>query len=318
MDITNILKGIVGSIIYGAGLLIGVSPAKSGATDNLSNLLKGVGNEFLADVAELRVESFSEALRQRHINKVVADRMRAAFAEQPENLSIILKDIVRSNQKSPATTAPAKPVKIKRHTVAVLSKIWLWQMDPDNLKNACAKSLEFCQATQPQQDAILSLLRDACSDFLEQSYQSLNTDSRVMASVIIQAIGSRLDTLGNQIEEFTNKHPYPATDRLPRLDQAEVQQSILDVCLLKCPHCGNSIGDRFRKLNETSYQCLNCDRVFFCLPRRDEEIEAMSRRIACDLESYSRELIDCVQREHQTTRAEIQKEGQATRSFLAS
>ena len=337
VNIGEKLKKIFGVIAYGTGIALGSANAVLGGGDN--NILgvgadfsKDIGSEFLADVLETEFDSLGEWLEAHRFNRKFAEKLKVLL--KTPDLREVVKDIVNVNSKKRLTAEkssgrPDKAQNIKARDVATLSRVWLCQYDKENIEKACKRSEQFNKLDDEKKAHVLEILETACSIYLEDAYDNLDKDSKVLASVIIRSLGSRIADLADSMHTFVERHQIDT--RRVRLEQATVKEVLYEAYTLKCPFCGNVRADTLSDSGNHKYECGNCDTIFFCGPessydqeKLEEFIDTRSTEIVEKLTSLItqldekiadnfKKLSESVKDEGEKTREHIAKEGEKTR-----
>ena len=351
VNIGEKLKKIFGVIAYGTGIALGSANAVLGGGDNSilgvgADLSKGIGTEFLADVGESEFDSLGEWLEAHRFNRKFAEKLKVLL-KTPE-LREVVKDIVNVNSKKrlaaeKSSGRPDKAQNIKARDVATLSRVWLCQYDKEYIEKACKRSEQFNKLDDEKKERVLEILETACSIYLEDAYDNLDKDSKVLASVIIRSLGSRIADLADSMHTFVERHQIDA--RGVRLEQATVKEVLYEAYTLKCPFCGNVRADTLSDSGNHKYECGNCDTIFFCGPessydqeKLEEFIDTRSTEIVEKLTSLITQLDEKIadnfkklsesvkdegektrehdSKEHERTRAEIAKSAQNAKELL--
>ena len=285
VNIGEKLKKIFGVIAYGTGIALGSANAVLGGGDNNilgvgADLSKGIGTEFLADVGESEFDSLGEWLEAHRFNRKFAEKLKVLL-KTPE-LREVVKDIVNVNSKKrlaaeKSSGRPDKAQNIKARDVATLSRVWLCQYDKEYIEKACKRSEQFNKLDDEKKAHVLEILETACSIYLEDAYDNLDKDSKVLASVIIRSLGSRIADLAGSMHTFVERHQIDA--RGVRLEQATVKEVLYEAYTLKCPFCGNVRADTLSDSGNHKYECGNCDTIFFCGPESSYDQEKLEKFI---------------------------------------
>ena len=337
VNIGEKLKKIFGVIAYGTGIALGSANAVLGGGDNNilgvgANLSKGIGTEFLADVGETEFDSLGKWLEAHQFNRKFAEKLKVLL--KTPDLREVVKDIVNVNSKKrfdaeKSSGRPDKAQNIKARDVATLSRVWLCQYDKEYIEKACKRSEQFNKLDDEKKAHVLEILETACSIYLEDAYDNLDKDSKVLASVIIRSLGSRIADLADSMHTFVERHQIDT--RGVRLEQATVKEVLYEAYTLKCPFCGNVRADTLSDSGNHKYECGNCDTIFFCGPessydqeKLEEFIDTRSTEIVKKLTSLItqldekiadnfKKLSESVKDEGEKTREHIAKEGEKTR-----
>ena len=285
VNIGEKLKKIFGVIAYGTGIALGSANAVLGGGDNSilgvgADLSKGIGTEFLADVGESEFDSLGEWLEAHRFNRKFAEKLKVLL--KTPDLREVVKDIVNVNSKKRLTAEkssgrPDKAQNIKARDVATLSRVWLCQYDKEYIKKACERSEKFNKLDDEKKAHVLEILETACSVYLEDAYDNLDKDSKVLASVIIRSLGSRIADLADSMHTFVERHQIDARGVL--LEQATVKEVLYEAYTLKCPFCGNDRADTLSDSGNHKYECGNCDTIFFCGPESSYDQEKLEKFI---------------------------------------
>ena len=341
VNIGEKLKKIFGVIAYGTGIALGSANAVLGGGDNNilgvgANLSKGIGTEFLADVGETEFDSLGKWLEAHQFNRKFAEKLKVLL--KTPDLREVVKDIVNVNSKKrfdaeKSSGRPDKAQNIKARDVATLSRVWLCQYDKEYIEKACKRSEQFNKLDDEKKAHVLEILETACSIYLEDAYDNLDKDSKVLASVIIRSLGSRIADLADSMHTFVERHQIDT--RGVRLEQATVKEVLYEAYTLKCPFCGNVRADTLSDSGNHKYECGNCDTIFFCGPessydqeKLEEFIDTRSTEIVKKLTSLItqldekiadnfKKLSESVKDEGEKTREHIAKEGEKTREHIA-
>ena len=351
VNIGEKLKKIFGVIAYGTGIALGSANAVLGGGDNSilgvgADFSKGIGTEFLADVLETEFDSLGEWLEAHRFNRKFAEKLKVLL--KTPDLREVVKDIVNVNSKKRLTAEKSsgrsgKERDIKARDVATLSRVWLCQYDKEYIEKACKRSEQFNKLDDEKKAHVLEILETACSVYLEDAYDNLDKDSKVLASVIIRSLGSRITDLADSMHTFVERHQIDA--RGVRLEQATVKEVLYEAYTLKCPFCGNVRADTLSDSGNHKYECGNCDTIFFCGPessydqeKLEEFIDTRSTEIVEKLTSLITQLDEKISdnfkklsesvkdegektrehdsKEHERTRAEIAKSAQNAKELL--
>ena len=329
VNIGEKLKKIFGVIAYGTGIALGSANAVLGGGDNSilgvgADLSKGIGTEFLADVGESEFDSLGEWLEAHRFNRKFAEKLKVLL--KTPDLREVVKDIVNVNSKKRLTAEkssgrPDKAQNIKARDVATLSRVWLCQYDKEYIKKACERSEQFNKLDDEKKERVLEILETACSIYLEDAYDNLDKDSKVLASVIIRSLGSRIADLADSMHTFVERHQIDA--RGVRLEQATVKEVLYEAYTLKCPFCGNDRADTLSDSGNHKYECGNCDTIFFCGPESSYDQEKLKEFIDTQFKKLSESVKDEGEKtrehdsqEHEKTRAVIAKSAQNAKELL--
>ena len=314
-NISENLKKIFGVIAYGTGVALDSVGAAfgSGGKGILgvgADLSKGIGTEFLADVGESEFDSLGEWLEAHRFNRKFAEKLKVLL--KTPDLREVVKDIVNVNSKKRLTAEkssgrPDKAQNIKARDVATLSRVWLCQYDKEYIKKACKRSEQFNKLDDEKKERVLEILETACSIYLEDAYDNLDKDSKVLASVIIRSLGSRVADLADSMHTFVERHQIDASG--VRLEQATVKEVLYEAYTLKCPFCGNDRADTLSDSGNHKYKCGNCDTIFFCGPESSYDQEKLEEFI----DTQFKKLSESVKDEGEKTREHIAQEGEKNR-----
>ena len=314
-NISENLKKIFGVIAYGTGVALDSVGAAfgSGGKGILgvgADLSKGIGTEFLADVGESEFDSLGEWLEAHRFNRKFAEKLKVLL--KTPDLREVVKDIVNVNSKKRLTDEkssgrPDKAQNIKARDVATLSRVWLCQYDKEYIKKACERSEQFNKLDDEKKERVLEILETACSIYLEDAYDNLDKDSKVLASVIIRSLGSRVADLADSMHTFVERHQIDA--RGVRLEQATVKEVLYEAYTLKCPFCGNVSAATLSDSGNHKYKCGNCDTIFFCGPESSYDQEKLEEFI----DTQFKKLSESVKDEGEKTREHIAQEGEKNR-----
>lgn len=330
VNIGEKLKKIFGVIAYGTGIALGSANAVLGGGDNSilgvgADLSKGIGTEFLADVGESEFDSLGEWLEAHRFNRKFAEKLKVLL--KTPDLREVVKDILNVNSKKRLTAEkssgrPDKAQNIKARDVATLSRVWLCQYDKEYIKKACGRSEKFNKLDDEKKERVLEILETACSIYLEDAYDNLDKDSKVLASVIIRSLGSRIADLADSMHTFVERHQIDA--RGVRLEQATVKEVLYEAYTLKCPFCGNVRADTLSDSGNHKYECGNCDTIFFCGPESsyDQEklekfIDSRSAEIVEKLTSLITQLDEKIADNFKKLSESVKDEGEKTREHIA-
>ena len=285
VNIGEKLKKIFGVIAYGTGIALGSANAVLGGGGKGilgvgADLSKGIGTEFLADVGESEFDSLGEWLEAHRFNRKFAEKLKALL--KTPDLREVVKDIVNVNSKKRLTAEkssgrPDKAQNIKARDVATLSRVWLCQYDKEYIEKACKRSEQFNKLDDEKKERVLEILETACSIYLEDAYDNLDKDSKVLASVIIRSLGSRIADLADSMHTFVERHQIDASG--VRLEQATVKEVLYEAYTLKCPFCGNVSAATLSDSGNHKYKCGNCDTIFFCGPESSYDQEKLEKFI---------------------------------------
>ena len=351
VNIGEKLKKIFGVIAYGTGIALGSANAVLGGGDNSilgvgADLSKGIGTEFLADVGESEFDSLGEWLEAHRFNRKFAEKLKVLL--KTPDLREVVKDIVNVNSKKRLTDEkssgrPDKAQNIKARDVATLSRVWLCQYDKEYIKKACERSEQFNKLDDEKKERVLEILETACSIYLEDAYDNLDKDSKVLASVIIRSLGSRIADLADSMHTFVERHQIDA--RGVRLEQATVKEVLYEAYTLKCPFCGNVRAATLSDSGNHKYKCGNCDTIFFCGPESsydqeklekfidtrsaeivekltslitqlDEKIADNFKKLSESVKAEGEKIREHDSKEHERTRAEIARSAQNAKELL--
>ena len=314
-NISENLKKLFGVIAYGTGIALGSANAVLGGGGKGilgvgADLSKGIGTEFLADVGESEFDSLGEWLEAHRFNRKFAEKLKVLL--KTPDLREVVKDIVNVNSKKRLTAEkssgrPDKAQNIKARDVATLSRVWLCQYDKENIEKACKRSEQFNKLDDEKKERVLEILETACSIYLEDAYDNLDKDSKVLASVIIRSLGSRVADLADSMHTFVERHQIDA--RGVRLEQATVKEVLYEAYTLKCPFCGNDRADTLSDSGNHKYKCGNCDTIFFCGPESSYDQEKLEEFI----DTQFKKLSESVKDEGEKTREHIAQEGEKNR-----
>ena len=324
------LKRLFGVVAYGAGVVLNSVSLGEGVLGEIGNLAKGVGMEFIADKAETDFESFGEWLENHKFNKDFAQKLKGIL-DAPELVKVV-KDIVKVNSKKPYKNQSPKKlsgrsnkdgqdIDFKARDVAMLSRIWLCQYNKDNIKKACKKSKQFTNLNNEQQAIILEFFETSCSIYLEDAYDGLDKDYKVLASVIIRSLGSQISALQADMKAFAESHPVKNTDKV-NLNKATVKEILYEAYTLKCPFCGNVDADTLTLSDSGNhkYKCGKCNTIFFCGPASSLDKETLesfisnfAKLILDDLSSLIKQLDKNIEEIFNRLSEEVSSEGEKTR-----
>ena len=326
VNIGEKLKKIFGVIAYGTGIALGSANAVLGGGDKGilgvgADLSKGIGTEFLADVGESEFDSLGKWLEAHRFNRKFAEKLKVLL--KTPDLREVVKDIVNVNSKKRLTAEkssgrPDKAQNIKARDVATLSRVWLCQYDKEYIKKACGRSEKFNKLDDEKKEHVLEILETACSIYLEDAYDNLDKDSKVLASVIIRSLGSRVADLADSMHIFVERHQIDA--RGVWLEQATVKEVLYEAYTLKCPFCGNVRADTLSDSGNHKYKCGNCDTIFFCGPESSYDQKKLEKFIdtrSAEIVDNFKKLSESVKDEGEKTREHIAKEGENTREHIA-
>ena len=321
------LKRLFGVVAYGAGVVLNSVSLGEGVLGEIGNLAKGVGTEFISDVAENDFESFGKWLEDHQFNKNFAQKLKDILNKS--ELVEVVEDIVNANSEKPyknqshkklsgRSNKDGQDIDFKARDVAMLSRIWLCQYNKDNIKRACQKSKQFTNLSDEQKAIILEFFETSCSIYLEDAYDRLEKDYKVLASVIIRSLGSQISALQADMKAFAESHPVNA-DQVT-LNKATVQEILYEAYTLKCPFCGNVNADTLSDSGNHKYKCGNCDTIFFCGPASslDEKklesfISAFAEGILDNLSSLIAVLDQNIEENFNRLSEEVSSEGEKTR-----
>ena len=327
------LKRLFGVVAYGAGVVLNSVSLGKGVLGVFGNLATGVGTEFNADVAETDFESFGKWLENHNFNKNFAKKLKGIL-DTPELVEVV-KDIVKANSKKPYKNQPPKKlsgrsnkdgqdIDFKARDVAMLSRIWLCQYNKDNIKQACQKSKQFTNLGDEKKAIILEFFETSCSIYLEDAYDGLEQDYKVLASVIIRSLGSQISALQADMKAFAKYHPVKNTDKV-NLNKATVKEILHEAYTLKCPFCGNVDADTLSDSGNHKYKCGNCDTIFFCGPASSLErkklksfISNLANRILGELSSLIAVLDQNIEENFNRLSEKVSSEGEKTRECIFS
>ena len=325
------LKRLFGVVAYGAGVVLNSVSLGEGVLGEIGNLAKGVGTEFIADKAETDFESFGEWLENHKFNKDFAQKLKGIL-DAPELVKVV-KDIVKVNSKKPYKNQSPKKlsgrsnkdgqdIDFKARDVAMLSRIWLCQYNKDNIKRACQKSKQFTNLSDEQKAIILEFFETSCSIYLEDAYDRLEKDYKVLASVIIRSLGSQISALQADMKAFAESHPVKNTDKV-NLNKATVKEILYEAYTLKCPFCGNVDADTLTLSDSGNhkYKCGKCNTIFFCGPASSLNksfISDLAEGIHDNLSSLIAVLDQNIEENFNRLSEKVSSEGEKTRECIFS
>ena len=323
------LKRLFGVVAYGAGVVLNSVSLGEGVLGEIGNLAKGVGTEFISDVAENDFESFGKWVENHQFYKNFAQKLKDIL-DTPELVEVV-KDIVKANSKKPYKNQPPKKlsgrsnkdgqdIDFKARDVAMLSRIWLCQYNKDNIKQACQKSKQFTNLGDEKKAIILEFFETSCSIYLEDAYDGLEQDYKVLASVIIRSLGSQISALQADMKAFAESHPVDA-DKV-NLKKTTVKEILYEAYTLKCPLCGNVEADTLTLSDSgnNKYKCGKCDTIFFCGPassldkkKLESFISNLANRILGELSSLIAVLDQNIEENFNRLSEKVSSEGEKTR-----
>ena len=301
------LKKLFGCVAYGLGMTIEtVSPCISqgkGILGNIAELSKGIGTEFLSDVLEDEFESLGSWLETHKFNKRFAHTLESL--KDAPNIWAAIVEIINSNANARNTTRK-KHSTITTDSVAAISKVWLNPYKKDFIVNSCKNSEKYNRLNENDKTLVRDILFTACNIYLEAAFEEfLGKEEKILASVIVCALGSKIDNYTDEMRVFVERHRIAEGTRIS-YDKTHVTEIVKETFALVCQWCGTHDAKNFVKdrLEENKYICKACGTACFMISHK-ASVEEIADKIANRLAEFTAELYKKIDEDGKTTRARI-------------
>ena len=301
------LKKLFGCVAYGLGMTIEtvsqcISQGK-GILGNIAELSKGIGTEFLSDVLEDEFESLGSWLETHKFNKRFAHTLESL--KDAPNIWAAIVEIINSNANARNTTRK-KHSTITTDSVAAISKVWLNPYKKDFIVNSCKNSEKYNRLNENDKTLVRDILFTACNIYLEAAFEEfLGKEEKILASVIVYALGSKIDNYTDEMRVFVERHRIAEGTRIS-YDKTHVTEIVKETFALVCQWCGTHDAKNFVKdrLEENKYICKACGTACFMISHK-ASAEEIADKIANRLAEFTAELYKKIDEDGKTTRARI-------------
>ena len=301
------LKKLFGCVAYGLGMTIEtvslcISQGK-GILGNIAELSKGIGTEFLSDVLEDEFESLGSWLETHKFNKRFAHTLESL--KDAPNIWAAIVEIINSNANARNTTRK-KHSTITTDSVAAISKVWLNPYKKDFIVNSCKNSEKYNRLNENDKTLVRDILFTACNIYLEAAFEEfLGKEEKILASVIVCALGSKIDNYTDEMRVFVERHRIAEGTRIS-YDKTHVTEIVKETFALVCQWCGTHDAKNFVKdrLEENKYICKACGTACFMISHK-ASVEEIADKIANRLAEFTAELYKKIDEDGKTTRARI-------------
>ena len=299
------LKRFFGCAAYGFGITIETVSNGKGILGNIAELSKGIGTEFLADVSESEFESFGNWLETHKFNKRFSRTLKSLTCA-PDIWAAIVEIINGNATKRIKDTKHDKHSDITAGSVAAISRVWLNPYKKDYIVNSCKNSKKYTKLDEYDKACVRDILSNACDIYLEAAFEEfLNREDKILASVLISALGSKIDNYAEEIRAFTERHRIAEGTQLS-YGKVQVTKIVEETFALVCSWCGNHIADNFVKdrSDDNKYICQSCGTACFMISHKanaDEIADKISNKFA----EFTAELYKKIDEDGKTTRARI-------------
>ena len=301
------LKKLFGCVAYGLGMTIEtvslcISQGK-GILGNIAELSKGIGTEFLSDVLEDEFESLGSWLETHKFNKRFAHTLESL--KDAPNIWAAIVEIINSNANARNTTRK-KHSTITTDSVAAISKVWLNPYKKDFIVNSCKNSEKYNRLNENDKTLVRDILFTACNIYLEAAFEEfLGKEEKILASVIVCALGSKIDNYTDEMRVFVERHRIAEGTRIS-YDKTHVTEIVKETFALVCQWCGTHDAKKFVKdrLEENKYICKACGTACFMISHK-ASAEEIADKIANRLAEFTAELYKKIDEDGKTTRARI-------------
>ena len=299
------LKRFFGCAAYGFGITIETVSNGKGILGNIAELSKGIGTEFLADVSESEFESFGNWLETHKFNKRFSRTLKSLTCA-PDIWAAIVEIINGNATKRIKDTKHDKHSGITAGSVAAISRVWLNPYKKDYIVNSCKNSEKYTKLDEDGKTCVRDILSTACDIYLEAAFEEfLNKEDKILASVLISALGSKIDNYTEEIRAFTERHRIAEGTQLS-YGKVQVTRIVEETFALVCSWCGNNIAAYFVKdrSEDNKYICKSCGTACFMISHTanaDEIADKISNKFA----EFTAELYKKIDEDGKTTRARI-------------
>ena len=299
------LKRFFGCAAYGFGITIETVSNGKGILGNIAELSKGIGTEFLADVSESEFESFGNWLETHKFNKRFSRTLKSLTCA-PDIWAAIVEIINGNATKRIKDTKHDKHSDITAGSVAAISRVWLNPYKKDYIVNSCKNSKKYTKLDEYDKACVRDILSNACDIYLEAAFEEfLNREDKILASVLISALGSKIDNYAEEIRAFTERHRIAEGTQLS-YGKVQVTKIVEETFALVCSWCGNHIADNFVKdrSEDNKYICESCGTACFMISHTanaDEIADKISNKFA----EFTAELYKKIDEDGNATRARI-------------